>query len=472
MAKSACFIIPNIDKKVRYGKLSKLGSYLPSLGIAYISAVAEKEGHSVKIIDAEINDYNDEAILNGLLKAEPDVVGFQTFYNTIDSCFRLAQKIKKQNSKTIIVFGGIQSTLFPEEALSNTSVDFVVMGEGETVFKNLLKNLDNKQELIKIKGLAFRENGRVVKNTREENIMELDSLPMPARHLFPMELYRSSGNLRGKRNLHIMSSRGCPYKCAFCESHMTFGKTNRFHSAERVTEELLILRDRYKADAVQFYDESFTLNKERVYRLCEEMKKRRFHLPWSCFTRVNLIDIDLLKAMKAAGCYQIFFGVESGVDRLLKLVNKMHTLEQVKKAIELTNKVRIQSTASFILGLPTETRDDALQTIEFAKKIKPTFANFLLFCPFPGTDIYEVSLKNGQILEKDASKWSNFNEEQVVYVSNGRNKEDILKMVKKAYRKFYLRPQYLLGALPLLNKSDLLKLIKSFSSAYKILVGK
>ncbi|MDP3732555.1 MAG: cobalamin-dependent protein, partial [Candidatus Omnitrophota bacterium] len=298
MKKKVGFIIPNTDKKIRYGKLSKLGSYLPSLGIAYISAVVEKEGHEVSIIDAEIKNYSDAEIINEVSKLNLEVVGFQTFYNTIDSCFRLSHKIKAYNKDIIIVFGGIQATLFPEEALTNHSVDYVVMGEGEIVFKNLLNHLYSKEDVNKIKGIAYRDNNKIIKNPREENILDLDSLPFPARHLFPMSLYKSSGNLRGRRNLHIMSSRGCPFSCTFCESHMTFGKTNRFHSANRVIQELIILRDVYGADAIQFYDESFTLKKERIFNLCDEMRKQKINLPWSCFTRVNLIDIDLIKAMK------------------------------------------------------------------------------------------------------------------------------------------------------------------------------
>lgn len=471
MKRRVGFIIPNTDKRIRYGKLSELGSYLPSLGISYIAAVAEKEGHEVSIIDAEIRNYSDEEIIKEVSKLDLEVVGFQTFYNTINSCLRLAHKIKTYNKNIIIVFGGIQSTLFPEDTLSNPNVDYVVMGEGEIVFKNLLKNLNSSEELCKVKGLAYRgSDNKIIRTNREGNIMNLDELPIPARHLFPMSLYKSSANLRGRRNLHIMSSRGCPFSCAFCESHMTFGKTNRFHSTNRIVQELIILKDTYGADAIQFYDESFTLNKERVYKLCDEMVKQKINLPWSCFTRVNLIDIDLLKAMKSAGCYQIFFGVESGVPRLLKLVNKKHTLEQVKKALEITNKVKIQSTASFILGLPTETTEEALQSIEFAKEINPTFVNFLLFCPFPGTDIYDISLKNGEILERDASKWSNFNENQVVYLPYGRKKEEILQIVKKAYRKYYLRPQYFYRVFPLFKKSDLLKFLKMYKSAYNLLL--
>lgn len=455
MVKRVTFIIPNIDKRARYGKLYKLGSYLPSLGLAYISAVIEEEGYHVSIIDAEINDYSEDEVMRELLGLRPEVVGFQTFYNTIGSCLRLAEKIKQYDRNISIVFGGIQATLFPEEALRNHNVDYVVIGEGEVVFKNLLNHLSSGEEVARVKGIAFRDDDAIINNPCEANIMNLDSLPLPARHLFPMALYRSSANLRGKRNLHLMSSRGCPFSCAFCESHMTFGKTNRFHSAERVIQELTILRDNYGADAIQFYDESFTLNKERIYKLCDEMIRCEINLPWSCFTRVNLIDMDLLRAMKAAGCYQIFFGVESGSPRLLKLINKLHTREQVRDAFKLVNKAKIQSTASFILALPTETRDDVRETIEFAKEINPTFANFLLFCPFTGTDIYDISMKNGTILENDPSKWSNFNEKQVVYLPHGRNKEEVLRSVKEAYREFYLRPQYYLNLLRLFNRREL-----------------
>ncbi|MDP3732694.1 MAG: radical SAM protein, partial [Candidatus Omnitrophota bacterium] len=232
------------------------------------------------------------------------------------------------------------------------------------------------------------------------------------------------------------------------------------------------LRDVYGADAIQFYDESFTLNRERIFNLCEEMIKQRINLPWSCFTRVNLVDIDLLKAMKAAGCYQIFFGVESGVPRLLKLINKMHTLEQVRRAFGFTNRFKMQTTATFILGLPTETKEESRQTIAFAKEIKPTFANFLLLSPYPGTDIYDISLRNGEILEKDASKWSNFNESQITYLPHGRSKEGMLQLVKKAYREFYLRPQYYYHILPFFNKDDLWKFLKICTSAYKLLLPK
>lgn len=472
MKRRVGFIIPNTDRNVRYGKLSKLGSYLPSLGIAYIAAVAEKEGHQVSIIDAEVKNLSDEEVVAQVSSLDLEVVGFQTFYNTIPACFRLAEKIKAVNKNVIVIFGGIQSTLFPDVSLENISVDYVVVGEGEVIFRNMLRHLDSRDELRKVNGIAYRDAGTVVTTPRESNIMDLDTLPMPARHLFFMDLYQSSANLRGKRNLHIMSSRGCPFSCAFCESHKTFGKTNRFHSTSRIIEELIALRDNYGADAIQFYDESFTLNKERIYDLCSAIKKEKINLPWSCFTRVNLIDIELLRVMKLAGCYQIFFGVESGVPRLLKLIDKKHTVEQIRKAFQITNKVKIQTTASFIFGLPTETREEAWQSVQFAKKIKPTFVNFLLFCPFPGTDIYDLSVKSGEIMEKDISKWSNFNENQVVYLPHGRTKEDVLSSVKNAYKEFYLRPQYYLSVLPLFNKNDLWKFSKICGSAVNLFLGR
>lgn len=433
-------IIPPNPKKDRYGNFSDIGTLYPPLGLAYISAVVEKEAE-VKVLDSEAMNYNYDDIKKFVKEFKPDVVGMQAYCTNVNRCYKIAEILKKINKDLKIVLGGAQVTLEPKNTIINKNVDFGVYGEGEIVILNLLRTLKNNKSFKRIKGLIWKDNGKIMINKPQELIKNLDDLPLPARHLFPMNKYHSSANLRGKRTLNIMTSRGCPYRCAYCAGSLIFGKTHRYHGAERVIEEIKELKGKYHVDSFQFFDETFTANRKRVMELCEKMIKNKLNLEWSCFTRVNLVDKELLKKMKMAGCYLIFYGTESGSQRLLNLIRKGITLEQSRRAITITHEAGIETWASFMLGLPSETKEESKQTINFAIEIDPTFVQFPITTPFPGTELYDLANKYGKILTKnleDYTTWDN-----VVFISNGRTINDIKKTVSMAYRKFYLRPGYI-----------------------------
>ena len=237
-------VVPPNSLEERYGKLKNVGTVYPSLGLAAIGAIAEADGHEVKLIDCEAAglSYND---LEGRIRAEqPQIIGMQTFCNTIERTLDIARCIKENiNSNIKIVLGGVQATFFPTEYAANKNVDFVVVGEGEMVFKNLLLALQNNLvDFSAINGLIWkRQNGEIITNPQEALIKNLDLLPFPARHLFDWKLYHPSAQLRGKNTSLIITSRGCPFNCGFCFSHKTFGRTYRYMSPNRIIEEIRFL---------------------------------------------------------------------------------------------------------------------------------------------------------------------------------------------------------------------------------------
>lgn len=455
-------VIPPNSQQERYGALSDTGTLYPPLGLAYIAAVAEKQGAEVKVIDSEAMNYSYRDIEKIARNFKPDIVGMPTYCTTISRCYKVAEIIKNIDKNIKIVLGGAQATLEPEKTISNEYTDFVIYGEGEIPFENLLNYLEKNKDLSKIKGLVWKKR-KIIINPPQEIIKNIDDVPFPARHLFPMDKYHSSANLRGNRTLNVMTSRGCPYRCAYCAGSLIFGKSFRYHGIDRVIAEIKELKEKYHADDIQFFDETFTVNKKRVIDLCNKMIEQKLNVEWSCFTRVNLVDLELLKKMKEAGCYQIFYGLESGVQRLLDIINKDITLEQSRRAMKLTHEAGIETWVSFMIGLPSETKEESEQTIKFAIEVDPTFVQFPITTPFPGTRLYALAEKYGKILSynfDDYTAWDN-----VVFVSNGRTPEEIKNTVKRAYKKFYLRPSYMLRRAKNVFKlppKKIMSLLKSF----------
>ncbi len=464
------FIIPPVTMEERYGKLKDVGTLYPPLGLAYLAAIAEEKKCQVKVLDSEARGYSYQDLRKYIAEFMPDLIGMQTYCTNINQSIKVAKIAKEINKNCLILLGGAQVTLFPKEYLKEECIDFAIIGEGEMIFANLINKLKSpnlSMDFSEIKGLIWKKNNTIIENKRQELIKDLDSIPIPARHYFPVEAYHSSAQLRGEKTLNIMTSRGCPFRCAYCSGHINFGKSFRYFSAERVIKEIRTMINDFKIDGIQFYDETFTVNRKRVIELCQALRTNGLTLPWSCFTRVNLVDKELLDEMKKAGCYQIFFGIESGNQRLLDLIKKDITLDQARNAIKLCKTAGIQSFCSFMLNLPSETIEESQQTVNFAIDLDPDFVQFPITTPFPGTELYDIAKKYGHFLTEDWSKFMSWDE--VVYVSNGRSPEEIKHTVKQAYKKFYMRPNYVfkalkrLGRLPLKNQINLIKTgIKTF----------
>ncbi len=416
----------------------------PPMGLAIIAAVLERLGYKVAVVDANALKLKPEDIVPYVIDA--DIIGLTAMTPTINAAISIAHQLKLANPDLTIILGGAHATLLPNETLfSAPEIDVVVRGEGEETIIDLLRALENKQPLGDVPGISYRKDGEVVSNPARSTTIDLDSLPFLAYHLLPWQRYKPHPpHGRAFPFAAIITSRGCPYRCSYC-SKPIFGNKFRGQSPERVVEEVAYYQDKFGIKELAFYDDVFTLNKKRAYAIADGIMKRGLKIHWTCETRVNLVDKELLRHMKQAGCYAIAYGIESASQEILNILNKDITLEQVEEAVGKTQEVGLQTIGYFMIGSPGESPETISQTIQFAKKLKLDFAQFAITTPFPGTELYSLYLKNSG---NDIS-WENFVYEGTgsritpVFETNVLSRVELQHWVSKAYKEFYLRPSYL-----------------------------
>lgn len=299
----------------------------------------------------------------------------------------------------------------------------------------LVKALENGSDLKEVKGIATKD---FVTPSREI-IEDLDTIPFPARHLLPMDEYKIL-NIKLPTGTMI-SGRGCPYQCSFCSSAAMHGKKLRMRSAENVVDEMEHLIHDHNAEMIAFMDDTFTLNKKRVLDICDEMKERDLDVYWGCTTRVDTLSKSLMEKMRDAGCITMFMGVESADQQMLDSVKKRTTINKVKSAFDLARRYDIRTIASVVLGMPGDSRENILKTINFVKSLNPNYAIFSLATPYPGTLFYKEAVSENLIKVND---WSKYTLLSPVLETMDCSLEELKRLQKKAFRSFYLRPGYLL----------------------------
>ena len=328
-------LTPNVTAKERYGKkLEKLGPMLfSSLGIAYVASVLEKSGHKVRIIDSPVEGMDPQGLRDYLSRNSFDAIGISVLTPMYAAFVETLRCIKPVTGKAVLLAGGPHPSIFPGETLKeNPELDYVVYGEGELTTVELLRALEKGKPVSRIKGIAYRKAGKIRVNPPRPYIRDLDDLPLPARHLMPMDKYvPAPSTYRALPALNMITTRGCPFNCIYCSSRSIFGRVYRQHSVGRVIREIEHLIKKYGAREIYFLDDLFTFNRKWVNNLCDEIIRKGLNrkICWSCNTRVNLIDLETLRKMKAAGCWQIHYGIEAGSARLLKL--KPTTLNEMIK---------------------------------------------------------------------------------------------------------------------------------------------
>ncbi len=424
-----------INPPYNSSKYKFIGLVTPPLGIAYIAAVLETDGVEVRIIDTPAVDMDFETIKREVENYSPDLVAITAVTPTISSALKTAEISKKACPGTLIVLGGYHPTFTYQELLKNDYIDVVVLGEGEYTMLELVQALDKGEDLSKVKGIACKS----FKTSSRDIIEDLDSIPFPARHLLPMDDYKIM-NMKFTVGT-LISGRGCPYHCSFCASSAMHGHKMRLRSSKNVVDEMEHLIEDHDTEILAFMDDTFTLNKKRVYDICDDIKERNIDNYWGCTARVDTISEDLLKKMKDAGCITLFLGVESADQQSLDELNKKITIDKIKKTFELTKKHGIRTIASVALGMPGDTRNSIKSTIKFVKSLEPNYAIFSLATPYPGTDFYNKSLEDNLIKTDD---WSKFSLLTPVIETVDCSLEELKKLQKKAFRDFYARPLYLL----------------------------
>jgi radical SAM superfamily enzyme YgiQ (UPF0313 family) len=333
---------------------------------------------------------------------KPDIVGITVWTTFAASAFKVASLCKEYDEDLPVIMGGPHISIKYDEVIKICShVDFLVRGEGEETILELVnvlqeyvntKKKDNlSNDLSRIKGLSYRDNNQIVHNPSRPFIKDLNSIPYPAR-----ELLWNKNTYNSEDMGLLMTSRGCPYNCFYCATSIWERKT-RYRSINNVINEIKLVMDNYDTQQFTFKDDSFTVNRQRVIEFCDKLKEENLDISWDCNTRVDLIDEKLLRIMKSAGCNSIKVGIETGSDRLLKLINKKTTLTQARKAAKLIRKAGIHWTGYFMMGLPSETKQETYQTLKFMRELRPDFASLSVYEPFPGTRLFEIGIEKGLV---------------------------------------------------------------------------
>ncbi len=413
-----------------------MGETMPPLGLAYLASMVKDE-HDVKIIDSIAEGYGREDVAKIIRDSDPDIVGLTATTSMMPDAYEIAKIAKGINENINIILGGPHATFVPERIMQECPyVDFIVRGEGEDTFKELVYALGNGADFKKINGLTFKKNGKIINNPPRKLIENIDTIPIPSYELLPMKKYKS-----GKVEFAtIITSRGCPFNCIFCSSSLQFGKKWRGHSVERTMEELSILRHEYGKTDVEFMDDTFTLLKPRVIAIAKKIREEGLDISWTASSRVDTFSAEIANTMKKGGAHTVYFGLESGSQKTLDFIGKGITLEKSGLAVKNAKEAGLHALGSFVIGFPEENGEDVNKTINFSKKVGVDFAQFTIATPYPGTKLWSYALKEKLLL---TTNWKKFTTLDPVMKLKYLTASQIANALKLAYLKFYLRPKTL-----------------------------
>ena len=446
-------------KYVREGRCEqRTSSYqysLPPLSLMSTTAVLEKEGINVKILDCIAKDVSLEKLEKILEREQPEliIVNFSTpsYYG---------DKKVADISKKLKIFSaaiGVHSTALPDETLSDTNFDFIIRGEPEITTKELVRELGkNLPKLEKVNGLSYKNGKKIYHNASRPFIENLDELPFPARHLVDNKKYLFP--FSEEPWTLLSANRGCPYNCIFCTAHLYCGKSQRFRSPKNIADEIEEIVTKFRIKKIGMWGEIFTLNKGIVEKVSNEIKGRKLDIDWYVTSRVDSIDRYRIKNLMSAGCKALTLGVESGSQKILDNIKKGITIKQTLRTIRLCKKFGLETQAHLIFGLPGETKETIKDTIKFIIKANPDYANFYCAIPFPGTEFWDYVIKNNYLITRD---WSKFEINNAILSYPNLKTLEILNAKRTAFIKFYFRQSKIAEILSKHKISDYNKLIKN-----------
>jgi anaerobic magnesium-protoporphyrin IX monomethyl ester cyclase len=415
-----------------------LGKRLPPIGLMYIAAALEKAGFEVQMLDNYLLKKSTDEIKQLVKNLNPQIIGITCGSATFSRCIETVKAIKKALPSCKIVVGGWHASYMPESLLAHSEIDYVVMGEGERAITQLARCITsgNESDALAIPGVAFGRRGKYVKNP-PKFIENLDEIPFPARHLVPLELYDRTIEFLNVKPADVMNiSRGCVFNCGFCETRKLWGNMCRAFSPNRVIDEIQDLIIKYGTRGLYFINDNFTLRKKETLELCRLMIENKLDLEWVCDTRVDIVNQELLEKMNKAGCKTIWFGVESGSQKILQRIGRNTTIKQIETAFNLCRRNGIQIACSFMLGLPDETLKDMEMSLKFAKKLDPDWCQFNIFIAYPYSRLYQEVLESKNYVQLDE------------FLISVKTKEfdynSLLAIQKRFFKEFHRSPKQIL----------------------------
>lgn len=453
--KKICLINPPIDLKDFYWEV-KFGSKLPPLGLLSLAAFLRNKGHQVFLIDALNLGISPEKVVEKVKAIGPDFVGITATTSFIASAHECAQEIKKHCGKVTTIIGGSHISAMPVQTIEEfPAFDLGVVGEGEETLLELLE--DSISNYHQIAGIVFRDQGRPVMTGKRAQIRDLDQLPFPALDLlegFP-DLYQPTpNNYQKKPVVSLVTSRGCPFSCTFCDQSV-FGHRVRAFSPQYVVRMIQFYQERYGIREVSFYDDLFTFNKQRLVEFVNELAQTGIQVSWSCESRIDTVSDDSLRIMKESGCWQISYGIETGSQRILDYFNKRITVADIEKAVRLTHQRGMRIRAYLIVGSPPEDRESIAETKALIRRLPLDDLHISFFAPIPGSKAFK------DIIGDQVVQWKDMDLYRVGYTPPGISAEELQEAVKGIYRQFYLQPRILFHlARMLFNPNKCLELLK------------
>ncbi len=382
----------------------------PPLGILYLSAYLKRAGFNVEVFDSTFRDFAD--FEQTVKRLKPRIVGLYANIITRENVFRLA-RTAKANGVEFVIVGGPDASEWCDQYFAN-DVDIIGISEGELTLEQLIPWLQTKglKELERVPGIMFRnERGRVHRTPPRPSITDLDSLPWPDRDVLNMDEYFTAWKSHhGESSVSLITARGCPFHCAWCSSEV-FGHTHRQRSPKDVVDEMLMLKERYSPDIMWISDDVLTINKKWTYEFVREVKARNAQHPYECLSRVDLVDSDILKGLRDTGCFRIWYGAESGSQKVLDSMRKGTSVPQVREAARITQELGMQAGFFILLGYPDETTADIRMTIDFLKDTRPDVVGTSVAFPIKGTEFYERV--ESRLIEND--NWSSRNQNKLLF---------------------------------------------------------
>lgn len=416
-------------------RIKPLVNVVPSPSLLYLAPYMIDDGHDVHYLEGLFFTF--ENVMDRLGALQPDVIGVTLTSVDWENSRWMITEMKKHFSDAIVVVGGIHPTLWQEKCFEECDgIDYVVKGEGEHTMRELLNCLQKKETPLEVPGLVFFHEGQLVKTPDRETVEDIDSLPMPAHQLAPPDKYLPSPTFYNRLpHANIIGARGCPYFCTFCHTD----RHTRMRSAVNIVDEIEWLVKEQGVKDIAFWDDTFTLSEKRALEFCDEILRRGLDVDWAVNARVDRVSEKLLRGMKEAGCWRILYGIESGVQKNLDTLKKGTRVEQIRTAVNLTSKLGMEAYGTFMFGIPGETFEEGLQTIEFACSIDLDYAVFVNLTPLPGSEVYQ-DLIDGKIKPAKFTK-DRFNFKNVSFVPEGMTEDQIRFLIQEGHHRFYLRPK-------------------------------
>ena len=445
-----------------------LNPYVP-YGLLYIGAVLEKAGHDTRILDRNAECRNPGEVIR---QFQPDIVGISAMTGPcLVDAISISESAKEINKKIKVIWGGVHPSLFPEQILTEPSIDMIVNREGELTIIELLDILQSGGNPETVNGIYFKKNNTIVKTEDRPMIKDINILPDPAWHLIDVEKYIVRSKINKRNSFTMNTSRGCPYKCTFCYNQK-FDNNWRALNAERILRQVLYLQSTYNVNYINFLEDNFTVNKNRVREVCNLLIEQKVGLKWECESRIAVLDKKILELMRSAGCHLIGFGIESGSPKILKMIKKQITIDQIKETLHLCKKAGIWTDVYFMAGFPDEQLEDLDMTVTLLKKVPYKRADFMVYRPYPGSELYEYCLDKGLFSPpQNMRDWGDISDVHSTKYSVGNISELVLNkvMLWNQKRNKVKHINYVLSEMPLrdlIKPTTLYKGLRYLKSAY------